>query len=275
MILGGDRPSETDDNLKRNPNWQMPEFVPWDQLGPEFFAAWGRPRGKVEQEHVTIYGPSGSGKTHAQTYLLTERARLRGTHAVIIATKRADSTLTSAGWPVIDDWPPDYNQNQVIWWARAGLSDEQKAEQKRRVKYMLHTLWQPEANKIVAWDELPYICGDLGCNSEVGTFYREGRGNGICNVACLQRPSGVTRYVHSENGWTLAFRPKDADDRKRVAEVLGDRAYFQWVLANLNRERYECVIKHELTGQVYITSLPGKRPMLPERRERRVGETMS
>lgn len=264
----------TRDNLKRRPEWVMPEYVPWEQLGPAFFEMWGRPRGKVEQEHVTIYGPSGSGKTYAQTYLLTERARLRGTHAVIIATKKADDTLTEAGWPIIDEWPPDYNQNQVIWWARGGMSDAQLAEQKARVRHMLHVLWQPKANKLIAWDELPYICGDLGCNAQVATYYREGRGNGIGNVACLQRPAGVTRYVHSENGWTLAFRPKDADDRIRVAEVLGDRAYYQWVLDNLDREAYEFVIKHELTGQVYISSLPAVRPRLPERRERRDGEPM-
>jgi hypothetical protein len=269
------QPEGTDDTLKRRPEWVMPEYVPWDTLGPAFFEMWGRPRGKQEQEHLTIYGPSGCGKTYCMTYLLTMRARLRGTHAVVLATKQADATLTDAGWPVIDDWPPDYGQNQVIWWARGGMSDAQQAEQKRRMSYMLATLWQRNANKIIAWDELPYICGDLGQNARVATFYREGRANGIGNVACLQRPSGVTRYVHSENGWTIAFKPKDADDRIRVAEVLGNRAYFQWVLANLNRERYEFVIKHELTGQCYISSLPAVRPTLPTRKEQQAGQTMT
>lgn len=253
----------------------MPEYVPWDELGPEFFGAWGRPRGVAEPEHVTIYGPSGSGKTYFQTYILTERARLRGTHAVVIATKKTDATLTSAGWPVIDEWPPEYGQNQVIWWAHGGLSQDAKKEQQARVRHMLNTLWQPEANKLVAWDELPYICGDLGLNSEVGTYYREGRGNGIGNVACLQRPAGVNRAVHSENSWTVCFRPKDADDRIRVAEVLGDRAYFQWVLDNLDREAYEFVIKHELTGQVFISSLPPVRPHLPTGREKQASEPMT
>lgn len=140
----------TRDNLKRRPEWVMPEIVDWDDLGPQFFEAWGRPRGKAEPEHVTIYGPSGSGKTYCLTYLMTMRARLRGTHAVVIATKQADETLVEAGWPIIDDWPPDYGQNQVIWWARGGLSDEQKAEQKRRVAHMLATLWQRDANKLMA-----------------------------------------------------------------------------------------------------------------------------
>lgn len=85
----------------------------------------------------------------------------------------------------------------------------------------------------------------------------------------------MTRYVHSENSWTIAFRPKDADDRIRVAEVLGDRAYFQWVLDNLDREAYQFVIKHELTGAVYISSLPPVRPTLPTRKDRQTGNTMT
>lgn len=217
---------------------------------------------------MSVYGRSGSGKTYCVTYLLTERARLRGTHAVVLATKKADSTLTTAGWPVIDKWPPDYGQDQVIYWARGGLGPDQMAEQKTKVARILHTLWQPDANKIVAWDELPYIALDLGQWNTVSTYYREGRGNGITNVAALQRPSGVPRYVHSEAGWTISFAAKDQDDRKRVAEVLGDRKYYMAVLESLDPERHQFVIKRELTGESFISSLPATRPHLPTREER-------
>jgi hypothetical protein len=218
---------------------------------------------------VSVYGPSGSGKTYLITYLLTMRARLRGTHAVVVATKKADKTLTEAGWPIIDDWPPDYGQNQVIWWARGGLSNEQKAEQRAKMQHIMATLWQPEANKLIAWDELPYVCGDLGLDRPVATFYREGRANGIGNLAAMQRPAGVTRYVHSEAGWTFSFKPKDQDDRDRVAEVFGNRKYYRDVLEGLDREAYEFVVKHELTGQAFRSSLPAERPRLPEGREKR------
>lgn len=239
---------------------RYPERVPWAQLGPEFFRAWGRPRGKIEPEHVSIYGPSGSGKTYWMAYALTERARLRGSHAVMIATKKADATLTDAGWPVIDEWPPDYGKNQVIFWARGGLGGEQQERQRERVAYILNALWRKDSNRIVAYDELPYICADLGLRRTIATYYREGRGNGITNVAVLQRPSDVPRYVHSENGWTVAFRPKDQDDRDRVAEVLGSRQLYREVLADLDRERYEFVIKRELTGEAFISALPARRP---------------
>lgn len=228
---------------------------------------WGRPRKTVDAEHMSIYGKSGSGKTYFLTFLMTERARLRGTHAVAVATKRADSTLTEAGWPIIDDWPPDYDQHQVIWWARGGLSDQQKAEQQQKMRVIMHTLWQPDANKIVAWDELTYVCNDLGLATPIGTYYREGRGLGITNMAVMQRPAGVTRYVHSEVGWTVSFAIKDEDDRNRVAEVFGDRRYYREVIKNLDQEQHQFVIKRELTGECFISSLPSTRPVLPPAKE--------
>lgn len=240
----------------------LPEYVDWADLGPEFFEAWGRPNGKVQPEHLTVYGPSGSGKTYAVTYFLTTRANLRGSHAVVIATKRADETLTTAGWPVVERWPPDYGENQVIYWTRGGLADDQKAEQRERVARVANQLWVPGSNIMVAWDELPYVCGDLRLNGLVGTYYREGRALGISNVAALQRPTGVNRNVHSNTHWTASFQPADEDDGKRVAELYGNRRYYTEVLMELNREHHEMLLKHHLTGRCYRTSLPSTRPRL-------------
>lgn len=250
------------------PQWrdgERPPEVDWAELGPEFFEKWGRPNGRVEPEALSVYGPSGSGKTYFVTFVLTERANLRGSHEVVIATKRADATLTSAGWPVITKWPPDYGQNQVIYWSKSGLSEEDQVEQRMRIARLANQLWVPDSNMVVAWDELPYVVGDLGLRRLIATYYREGRANGITNVAAMQRPSDVTRYPHSEAGWTVAFKPKDQDDRKRVAEVFGNRRYYMDVLESLDRERHQFVIKRELTGDVFISSLPAKRPHLIKR----------
>lgn len=257
----GTRPSGRTSRLPDD----LPEYVDWDDLGPEFFKTWGRPNGRTDAEHLTVYGPSGSGKTFFVTYVMTERANLRGSHAVVIATKRADDTLVSAGWPVVDRWPPDYGQNQVIYWTKGGLSDEQKAEQRARVARIANALWVPESNIMVGWDELPYVCQDLGLNAMIGTYYREGRGNGITNIAALQRPSGVNRNVHSNTHWTVSFQPADEDDGKRVAEVFGNRRYYTEVLMALDRENHEFLIKRRLNGQVYRSSLPAIRPHLIKR----------
>jgi hypothetical protein len=240
--------------------------VQWrNGLGPEFLAVWGRPNGRVDPEHVSIYGPSGSGKSYFMCHIMIARARLRGSHAVMVATKRADKTLTEAGWPIIHEWPPDYGQKQVIFWARGGLSDEQQEKQTERVRGVMNELWQPNANTIVAWDELPYVASDLGLRRPLTTYYREGRGLGITNVAVMQRPTDVPRYVHSECGWTVAFRPKDADDRDRVAEVFGHRQFYRDVLESLDREGHEFLMRRELTGETFISSLPAPRKP-PQRR---------
>src|SRR5882757_6664772 len=77
--------------------------------------------------------------------------------------------------------------------------------------------------------------------------------------------AGVTRYPHSEAGWTVSFKPKDQDDRKRIAEVFGNRRYYLDVLKSLDAERHQFVMKRELTGEVCISSLPATRPHLIKR----------
>lgn len=231
--------------------------VPWEHLGPEFIKAWGYPNGRYEPEHLTVYGKTGSGKSRFTSYVLQQRAMARGSHVVVVVTKRDDKTFTDFGWPIIEKWPPGYNQNQVIYWAKAkGLSAVHRAPQRLKVKALMDALWKPKSRIIVCWDELPYIETSLGLKNELETFYREGRSNGITCVAAMQRPAGVSRFCHSEAGWTVAFAPKDADDRKRLAEIFGDRTRFTSVLDDLDRTKHEFVIRHDLTGEAYISNLP-------------------
>jgi hypothetical protein len=232
--------------------------VAWDDgLGADFLARWGRPDGRYDPEHLTVYGKSGGGKTYFVGYVLQERARCRGSHVVVVATKRADSTLTRLGWPIISTWPPGYGENQVIYWARAkGITAEHRVPQRAAIKRLMDRLWVPGSNVIVYWDELTYLEQDLRLKTEIATFYREGRTLGITNVASMQRPAGVSRLAHSEAGWTVVFPPKDQDDRKRVAEVLGDRQRFGLILDSLDRGKYEFLIRHDRSGETYISHLP-------------------
>lgn len=233
------------------------ERVPWEQVGPDFITAWGYPDGQFDPEHLTVYGKSGGGKTYFVRYVLKQRAAVRRSHVVVVATKRADRTLSGWGWPVISTWPPGYGENQVIYWARAkGISAEHRVPQRAAVKKVMDALWTPDSNVIVYWDELTYLEVDLKLKTEIATYYREGRGNGITNVAAMQRPSNVTRLAHSEAGWTVAFPPKDVDDRTRVAEVLGDRRRFAAVLDDLDRTRHEFLLRHDRTGETVISHLP-------------------
>lgn len=233
------------------------ERVDWRELGPEFYQTWGRPGGRVEPEHLTVYGKSGGGKTRWVTEVMAQRAALRGSHVVIVATKKTDGTISALHWPVITTWPPNYGQTCVVYWAKAkGLSAVHRVPQRRKVRELMDALWVENSNVIVYWDELTYIEQMLRLGPEVSNFYREGRTLGITNVASMQRPSGVSRYAHSEPGWTVAFKPKDVDDRDRVAEVLGDRARFRLALNQLDPMEYEFLIRHDRSGRTYVSHLP-------------------
>ena len=68
------------------PEFTEPERAPWSEIGPEFIRIWGRPRGKVQPEHVEIVGPTGSGKSWWEATVLLERARVKQSGIIIIAT---------------------------------------------------------------------------------------------------------------------------------------------------------------------------------------------
>ncbi len=241
--------------LRHSPNV---ERVGWeDGLGADFIRRWGRPGRRNDPEDVTVYGKKGSGKTAFVGHILDQRALSRGSSVIVVATKKADDTILSYGWKVTDTYPFGYGEEQVIFWAKAkGISAEGRLPQRQKVKHLMDSLWKAGSNVIIYWDELIYIERNLRLGAELETYYREARTLGITNVASMQRPSGVTRLAHSEPGWTIAFHPKDHDDRKRIAEVFGDRARFQVVLEELDPSKHEFLIRHERTGEAYISHLP-------------------
>lgn len=243
----------------------LPDRVPWDELEPDFMAAWGFPNGEFMPEHLEIDGPTGSGKSHFVKHIVQRRAELRGSHVVIIATKPADRTLSSLGWLTTRTWPPrtgwrDKRKTaQVIFWPPGGLSKEAKQRQRDAIEDLLVKLWKKDSNIVVVFDEISYIQNELGLRTMIETYLREGRTLGITVVASTQRGQGVTRYMHSESTWTVAFAPKDDDDAERMAQILGNKLYFMRVLRDLNADKHEFVIVHNRTKQAYISSIP-KRP---------------
>lgn len=242
--------------------------VPWEQLGPSFIRAWGQPRGKTMPEHLEVLGQTGSGKSFFERTILLERVRARKSHVVIIATKQADETLSSMGWPVIEKWPPSYNQQQVIVWAKGGLSRASQAQQKARVLDVLNRLWTPDSNRIVVFDEIAYLATDLNLKTELTTYYREARALGITIVASTQRPQGVPRWMHSESGWSIFFAPKDEADAERMAEVAGNRRGYMPILMGLDRSKYEFLMVRNLTGEMaisHITKQPARKASAPEK----------
>lgn len=234
------------------------ERIPWSVLGPEFLAEWGYPtradKRTRQAQHVEVLGPTGSGKTLWVLETLKARAAARGAHVVVVLTKPDDDTVRALGWPVIDHWPPDYGKNAVIYAPKArGISRKGTEDQKAKILALLEKLWVPRSNTIIYFDEIAYVCIDLGLNAEVAKYYREGRTLGLTVVATTQRPAGVTRYMHSESAWTVCFAPKDDQDAERVAEVLGARKLYVPILRQLDATKYEFLIVYNLTGKMYVS----------------------
>jgi nucleoside-triphosphatase THEP1 len=230
-------------------------FVDWDIAGPELIRTWSRP----DMEHIEIIGPSGSGKTTLEAWLLVQRAIHRNTGIIIICTKRADKSVSRIGFPIARNWEEARKHRQVIIWANPASTGRARREHNASVvNEVLEKLWVPDSNNLLAFDEIAYI-SSLGPESKdlVDMYLREGRSTGIELLVMKQRAQGVTREMHAETAYTFAFKPKDANDAERVAELFGDKRGLTPVLLGLKRDQYEFLAKSEKTDAIFISHLNG------------------
>lgn len=233
----------------------QPERRPWSEIGPEFTRVWGRPRGKVQPEHIAIYGPTGSGKSWWEGTILADRVRARQSGVVVIAVKEDDATMHSMGWPIVSDWMGVRQNDQVIFWPRTSRRGRaRKAYQAEKIYDLLERLWVPHSNNIVCFEDASYIealNGDL--LAELEMYQREGRSNGITVIRNKQRVQGGTRLMHSETDWKVCFRLNDEDDRERAAQLFGSKRDYAPIIESLDRHKREFLIQHQLTGTTYIS----------------------
>jgi nucleoside-triphosphatase THEP1 len=216
---------------------------------------WGYPDGKFHPEHVEILGPTGTGKTRFERTILAERVAVRESAACFIATKKIDKEILKLGWPVVDDPNAVHNTPQCIFWPRTNLIGRARDRyMAMKIEELLAQLWGDNAYIVIAFDEIATVENlSPELKSMIRMYWREGRSHGITIVAMKQRPQGTQRDMHSESSWMASFKPKDEDDAKRYAEVLGSRKMYLPVLMSLNRNRYEFVLKYERTGEAVIS----------------------
>jgi len=249
-------PARPASDYRHDPNFTWPERVPWSELGPQFTMAWGRADpANPQPEGLEIIGQTGSGKTYLEETMLQDRYRLRQSGAIMVATKTDDEVFRTMGWPIVssvDEIPG--NPNVIFWPQTRAMGNDRKAFHERKLSDLLHRLWRPQANTIVAFDEIGYIenlSGDM--RALVQQYWRESRSVGITVVAMKQRPQGAQRDMHSETYWTVAFKPKDRGDLERWAELFGARRDWMPVFDDLDANRHEFIIRHSRTGEAYIS----------------------
>lgn len=238
------------------------EEIPWSELAQEFAETWGRADPKDPQpEHVEDIGPTGSGKTLFMCKVCQERAIVRRTSVVIITTKPADGTVMKLGWVVVNDGDVKKVKKarwSIFWPSTNATGRARKLYQADKIRDLLNSLWHPDANIIVVFDDFGYIQELVTSDGEplapiVQMFLREGRSAGITCFLIKQRPQGSRREMHSETQWTVAFPPKDKDDQERYAELFGDRKTYMAIFDRMDVDKHQFLIKHARSGAVFIS----------------------
>ena len=248
--------------------------VPWSELAQEFAETWGRADpGNPQPEHVEVIGINGSGKTLWVCKAAQERMIVRHTPVVFLQSKPADDTVMRLGWPVIEngDVRKVRKERWCVYWPQTNATGRaRKVYQADKFRDLLDSLWRPESNIVVVYDDFGYIQELVTSDGEplapiVQMYLREGRSSGITNIMIKQRPQGARREMHSETYWTVAFAPKDDDDKERFAQLFGARKARMPVFDSMDAEKHEFLIKHYKTGAAFISWVdtplrPVKRP---------------
>jgi len=235
---------------------RIPDRLPWSVLGPHFQHDWGRfDPSDPQPEHVEVTGPNGSGKSYLICTMMADRVAQRGTATIAVVTKEADETLLKLGWPIAQTVDEVRRHRQAVFWPSTDATGTaRKVFQEKRIRELLETLWMPNANVLVQFDEVGYIESlSRELRELVGMYWREGRSHGITVMAGKQRPQGTQREMHSESWWKASFQPADESDMERVAELYGPKRLWMEVLRNLRQDRREFLIRHTRTGQSFIS----------------------
>lgn len=246
------------------------EKLPWSVLAPEFAQIWGRADPSDPQpESMEVLGMNGSGKTLFVCKAVQERMIIRETPCVFIQTKPDDKTILRLGWPIVDDPRRVRRERWCIYWPRTNKTGMARKEYQRgKIQNLLDYLWHANSNIIVVFDDFGYtqeLSPDLRSTTEM--YLREGRSSGITCVMIKQRPQGSTRVMHSETYWTVAFVPKDDDDKERFAQLYGRKQDWKQVFDQMDPDNHEFLIKHARTRAVYISWIDT--PLVPIKRPER------
>ena len=222
------------------------DYITWDSFRSSFFYEW------QQGEHVSILGATGQGKSILGTELIRLRAKIRGAHIVVFATKPRDESLERLGWEKIRAWPPEFGNEQFILWPEYGDPTTAAIRQRPTILEALRHIFVT-GNRTIYFDEIMDVSDRLDLKEAIGEFWRMGRSNNLTVVAGTQRPKFVDRSMFSEPTWTFFFRQHDDDDLRRVGEIGGDIRTIRAVVKQLPQHCFLCV--HRTTGRMVVSKV--------------------
>lgn len=230
--------------------------IPWSELAPA--VVYDSDPGK----HMIVLGQTGSGKTTVVFDFLNRCADVRDSYVCAIGTKMRDETLVESGWPVIRAWPPKFEDvepgHRIVLWPYYHSASQAPLHTKQVLSDALDEMMR-EGNWRIFIDEMAYFVKQLSMSSIIDEFSNGARSSGISLVAGTQRPRIVSRSTLSQSEFILVFYMDDEDDRKRAAEVLGDRTLYTPKIREISKPKHEFLIVHQGIAAIsWIDYAPGK-----------------
>jgi hypothetical protein len=265
---------------RRDHTFRPPERVPWSELAPQFAVKFGRADpGNPQTENLEVFGQNGSGKTHWFGKMYQERAAVTQRPSIIIATKPADDTLAKIGFPIVNTWDQlvskvhDGQQNLIFWPRTRLMGQAKRAFHETRITELLDRLWTPEADTDIAIDDYGYAEKLADVKDRLEQYLREGRSCGLSTSLLKQRPQGSNRLIQSETHWTVGFKPKHRQDLEWWSELFGAKRDWMPVIDGLSDMKREFVIRHNRSGDAYISWVDEPlTPVEPPRRRRGIAQ---
>jgi hypothetical protein len=227
--------------------------VRWETVKAEFVD-------KFEQgQHWTVLGKTDSGKSTVVLDALQSLIVDRNAHVIALGIKARDKTLRRTHWPLVRDWPPTYAQRHepgkgIVFWPPYSKPSRARITTRPRVEEMLDEVMAEGGWRLFV-DEVAYLIETLGLRQNLDEFWNGARSSGISLIGGTQRPRIVPRSAVSQMDWVTCFRINDTDDRKRAAEILGDRDRFYPAIGKLNFKKHEFLLVNTRTDQAVISRL--------------------
>jgi len=162
-------------------------------------------------QRVVAVGKTGSGKSFLMRYLVKQLRR-----CLVLDPK---SMINPVEW-------------NLEWASNHGLRDLDRGKDVKLLVrgstqddwiYWLQAAWDI-GNLVVDIDEL-YALVDFGQSKApqiLSRLYTQGRERLVGVWGATQRPSWVPMFTMSESDWFFMFRVQLGDDRKRLAELMGE-----------------------------------------------------